>query len=788
MKHFITLILACFTVLTTSARTQENITGIVVDENNAPMEFVSVALLNAKDSTLINGATTDAKGYFVFDDFETRNRLVRITSVGYKTIYINNVETNLGTIQMFPEAQLLGEVVVKSNLPKTMLKGDAMITNVQGSILEKSGKAEDMLNQIPGLSASDGSVTVFGRGEAEVYINGRQVRDDKELKLLSSDMIKNVEVVKNPGARYKANVKAVVRITTKKAVGEGWSVQDEATWSHRFKHDVSNDLAVTYRKGAWEFRTDFWISSNAYGNESDLDLYTYLDQQPDGKFNDIWHQQAYNYNIRRANHWAPTVQLSFNPNENHSAGFRYHYYMQPSSAHKVDLNSDVFRNNLIQEALLSHSEDSVHFWDNNLNAYYNGRIGKWTIDFNGDFYFGRTCDNIFTSEESYNSSTMNTKSYQNYVHSRTMSANQMYAAKLAIAHPLAGGMFTFGGETSFTTRRNDNKNIEHIVDDDLSKINEDIYAGFVEYARQFGKVSMNAGLRYEHSGTKYYQYGQLMEEQSKSYDNLFPSFAISSPIGKSAYMSLAYSYKVQRPSYENLASNTFYINRYSLQGGNPFLRPEFSHNISLTYSWQGLTAAIEYQNIIDEVCLLTGKYKDDPKVTLITPTNSPTYNNYALTVSYQKKIGVWTPVLWSGMRLQDYKAQTPEGDRTMNHPVFNAGIQNVVQLPSGWRFNVQAFIQTTGEYQNVQLRKAVGQVSADIFKSFFNDKLELRFKANDIFKSSNQYVRVFNGSRTLEQETFCRRTLTFTACYKFNQAQSKYRGKGAGQSQIDRLK
>lgn len=786
--YFLSFLLACFTTINLSARTQENITGTVVDENNVPMEFVSVALLNATDSSFVNGTTTDAKGYFLFDDLNSKKRLVRISSVGYKTVYINNVSANLGTITLTPDATMLGEVVVKSQLPKTMLKGDAMITNVQGSILEKSGKAEDMLNQIPGLTASDGSVTVFGRGEAEVYINGRQVRDDKELKLLSSDMVKNVEVVKVPGARYKANVKAVVRITTKKAVGEGWSVQDEVIWSHKYKHDFSNEIALTYRKSAWEFQTNLWASRNGYGNDSEVNLYTYLAPKADGTFNDIWHQKANLDNLRRAKHWAPTVQLSFNPNENHSAGLRYHYYMQPSSPHHVDMTSDVYRNKILQEALISNTRDSVHFWDNTINTYYNGRFGKWSVDFNGDFYFGRTRDNICTYEEGYDSSTLNGQSYKNDVHSRTMTANQMYAAKLAIAHPLAGGQLTFGGETSYTTRRNNNYNQEHIVDDDLSKINEDIYAGFLEYARQFGKVSMNAGLRYEHSGTKYYQFGKLMEEQSKSYDNLFPSFALSSQIFKSAYISAAYSYKVQRPSYENLASNTFYINRYSLQGGNPFLRPSFSHNASLTYAWQGLTVAAEYQNIIDEVCLLTGKYKEDPKVTLITPSNSPTYNNYALTVSYQKKFGVWTPVIWSAVRVQDYKAETPEGSRTMNRPIFNAGLQNVVQLPSGWRFNVQAFIQSTGEYQNIQLLRPTAQVSFDVYKSFFKDKLELRFKCNDIFKTSDQYVRVFNGARTLEQHNFSRRTIALTACYKFNQAKSKYRGQGAGQSQIDRMK
>ena len=106
----------------------------------------------------------------------------------------------------------LNEVTVKSSLPKSRVKGDAMRTIVNGTILEKAGKATDVLNRIPQLKADkDGGVEVFGRGGAEVYINGRKVQDMKELTRISSEQIKSVDVVQNPGARYAASVKAVVR-------------------------------------------------------------------------------------------------------------------------------------------------------------------------------------------------------------------------------------------------------------------------------------------------------------------------------------------------------------------------------------------------------------------------------------------------------------------------------------------------------------------------------------------------------------------------------------------------
>ena len=107
----------------------------------------------------------------------------------------------------FNQTQELSGVVVKGRLPKTRVKGDAMRTRVAGTILEKAGTVSDALSKIPSLEAErDGGVKVLGRGDAEVYINGRRVQDMKELSRLRSDQIQHVDVVQNPGARYAATV------------------------------------------------------------------------------------------------------------------------------------------------------------------------------------------------------------------------------------------------------------------------------------------------------------------------------------------------------------------------------------------------------------------------------------------------------------------------------------------------------------------------------------------------------------------------------------------------------
>ena len=240
--------------------------GVVVDEKGEPMPFVNVVLLSLPDSAFVQGAMTDDQGKF---QIVTRDNgaLIKVSCIGYQTQYLN-VAQGL-TIQMKEDALLLSEVVVKSQLPKTRVKGEAMRTTVEGTILEKAGTVADALARVPSLEAKrDGAVTVLGRGEAEVYINGRKVQDVSELSRLRSDQIQHVDVIQNPGARYAASTKAVVRITLKKAQGDGFSFQDNLTGMYQYGHTITNNLDLNYRTGGLDITASFWVGR--YGHSKML--------------------------------------------------------------------------------------------------------------------------------------------------------------------------------------------------------------------------------------------------------------------------------------------------------------------------------------------------------------------------------------------------------------------------------------------------------------------------------------------------------------------------------------
>ena len=145
------------------------------------------------------------------------------------------------------DARLLDEVVVKSRLPKTRIQGDAFVTTVEGTLLAEAGSAGDVLEHIPAVTRKDENFEVFGKGMPTIYINGRQVRDVDELERLNSSDIRRVELVTNPGARYDASVKSVIRIRTRRQKGDGFGFDLRSTYTYADRSQWHEQANLNYR-------------------------------------------------------------------------------------------------------------------------------------------------------------------------------------------------------------------------------------------------------------------------------------------------------------------------------------------------------------------------------------------------------------------------------------------------------------------------------------------------------------------------------------------------------------
>ena len=465
----------------------QNITGKVMDSKGAPLAFANVVLLNRTDSAFVKGAVSGADGSFIIDS-SCNGGIIKVTSVGYKTICKDCEGENIGIIKMEEDSKMLGEVVVKSSLPKTILKNGGMTTTVVGSVLEKAGTMENLLDRIPNVSAQNGSIKVFGRGEPVIYINGRQMRDKSELDRLHSDNIKSVEVITNPGARYAASTKAVIRITTKKIQGEGFGFDAKTTGEYDEKKNFGGfgQLNMNYRKNGLELGAYAFGARQYQPDNKDFQQKTYLDK--------TWNQKSEIRQVGIIEAMNFRLDASYQLDANNSIGANFGFLRNPKQTWNGDMSSSILQDGDLSESSDSHAD---FFWQkNNLssNIYYVGKIGKLSIDFNTDWLWSKEYQNDVTKEQ-YHEVGMNAQSQT--AHSLTNKDYHLLASKLVLSYPLLGGNLSLGGEYSNTHRTSKYQVVPtNLVSDDNSRITESMTSSFLTYSRDFGNLSLEAGMRY----------------------------------------------------------------------------------------------------------------------------------------------------------------------------------------------------------------------------------------------------------------------------------------------------
>ena len=766
------------TVLCLSAMTPmmaQNIIGKVMNTKGEPLAFANVVLLNRTDSAFVKGAVSGEDGSFVIDS-SCNGGIIKVTSVGYKTICKNCTGENVGIIKMEEDSKMLGEVVVKSSLPKTILKNGGMTTTVVGSVLEKAGTMENLLDRIPNVSAQNGSIKVFGRGEPVIYINGRQMRDKSELDRLHSDNIKSVEVITNPGARYAASTKAVIRITTKKIQGDGFGFDATTEGSYDEKKNIGGygRLNMNYRKNGLELGAYAFGARQYQPDNKDLQQKTYLDK--------TWNQKSEirQEGIIEAMNFR--LDASYQLDANNSIGANFGFLRNPKQTWNGDMSSSILQDEELSENSDSHAD---FFWQkNNLssNIYYVGKIGKLSIDFNTDWLWSKEYQNDVTKEQ-YQEVGMNAQSQT--AHSLTNKYYHLLASKLVLSYPLLGGNLSLGGEYSNTHRTSKYQVVPtNLVSDDDSRITESMTSSFLTYSRDFGNLSLEAGLRYEYIDFNYYEYGKYMPGQSKSYGNWFPSLSLSMPVGK-VQMQLSYATDIDRPSYNYLRSGIQYDNRYTYETGNPFLVSEINRNLNYELAYKWLTFDMSYSHTSHTMMSNMETYKDNPAIGLLKPVNGKAYNHVEASVNLCPSFGIWHPSFTASVAKQWLDMDAPDG-KISNNPMAVFNFNNTFNTKLAMLTWMMSYT-TKGYERNIYLYKPKFCTNVSVYKSFLKDRLSFDLFIYDLFGHISHMNAHYGKMKDLIVDGLSTSKVSLTVRYKFNTTRSKYKGTGAGESQKNRM-
>ena len=421
--------------------------GRVVDGSGDPIEFANISLLH--DETFINGGVSNENGDFVIP-CKAQQLTVKVSYIGYKTVTRNISVGNIGTITLQPETYMVKGVEVKGEIPQYKMAQGGMTVDVQHSILHDVGTADDLLSMIPMVQGKDGKFEVLAKGEPEIYINNKKVRDPSELKQLKSVDIKSVDVITAPGARYNAEVNAVIRIKTLKSQGDGLSLMATTqTWKNN-KWNNYDDLTLKYRTGGLEAFATIALDNGHYSNDQDDDQELHITKDlfnvhADLPVRSTWTELQYKAGVSYDFNADHSIGLSFSSQKLFYGAFKsdmmQHYLKNGSFDGDVRLTTDI-------------REKDKPVWE--LNGYYLGKAGKLGIDLNTTVLRqgSENNNNQLETSEQYGSRTITTLTNED---------RRMVAGKLVLTYPVWKGELSGGSEATSTRSQGHNYNQENII-------------------------------------------------------------------------------------------------------------------------------------------------------------------------------------------------------------------------------------------------------------------------------------------------------------------------------------
>ena len=751
-------------------KTDRHLTGTIIDENRQPVAYANIALLNPADSTLLSGGVSNESGYFAIP-YEQEKTLICISYVGYKTIYRLCDKDNVGTIRMHPDSYKLNGVEVKGQRPLVRMKDDAFVTTVEGSYLAKMGTGNDVLGQIPGVLRNGENIEVIGRGTPLIYINGRQMRNPSELDQLSSDQIKDVDVIMTPGAKYDATVKAVIRIKTIRPVGEGFSFNSRTVAGVNHYVYGLEELNMNYRTGGLDIfgMAEYENRRSRQTNDSRQD--TYLQSH--------YQQSSLMHYYNKNQMLAGKLGFNYMLNDKHSIGMTYTVTSRPNSQ-TSDYFTTMFIDKQTDDQIKGRGKVDGDDIQHIISGYYAGQTGKWSLDANADVLFQKQNSDSQTFEDA-------TQGDDRTVTTRNDVKNRLYAAKFVAGHPLWKGKLEIGAEGSYVHRTDVFGNVERIIDASDTKIEENSTAAFVQLMQRLNKLTLIAGLRYEYLDSRYYESGVKMDDESRTYSDLFPSLMLMYPL-KNVRARLSYSRNINRPAFSQLSGNVKYINRYTYESGNPYLKPSYRDNFSLALNYKWLTGMIDYARVHDYIITSYSSYKGDPTIALLRKDNAPGYDNLSLMVSVAPAFGKYHPQLMVATQMQNLEVQYRGETKKMNSPMTIVRFNNAVNLPFDSWLNADFSWRSAGDTENIHLAQS-WQFDISLYKAFWNDRLTVKLACTDLFASIRQKATIYSDIREIYlDKRLDTRNLELTVRYNFNPAKSKYRGQGAGNDTKGRFK
>lgn len=751
---------------------------VVSSDTQTPLEFANVTLSD-RDGKILQGTITDSLGrfYLIVDSHvQPIGKNLTVSYLGYESLRQPVDKEDIGVISLNPSVKALQKVVVAGRRSPFTMKGGTFTTNIQKSILKDAGNAMDVLKQLPLINIKNDIVNIFGKGEALIYIDNKELHSNEDLLKLSSKKIKKIDIITTPGVQYSASVGAVIKITTT-TPDEGFSglintkVQRGEDWSEMFLTNLS------YTKNGFSFFTDYSMQ----------DLRMKQNQQTDVEINGLSHNLIYSnnkLNLSRRTHNLG-IAAEYKASDKHLFGIRYNHSFLADGYYNIfgETTAYIGSKKDAEYSQISHYTPNGN--GGNMNMFYKGKISKWSVDFNADYMYGQT-----KTLASYDN-TEHVNSIRNIVNSNSKNDYRLSALRLELSRVIGNSSVLFGADYAKTRNNsyynNDDRDLKNDLPETYTINKQDLFSLFLNYKCNAYDFDIEMGLRYEFVNQLYYINSVKKADQSKTYSNFSPTFIIShSFFNEKMNMALSYRRVVNRPSYYQLRSDVQYNSPYSYEAGNPLLQNTYIDDISYTVSYLDLNLIASYKLYHDKILFTIDQF-EDKAITFSRFTNMDGFKKFSIASVWDPTFfKIWNPEIEVGFEKQFFKLNNGNAVKSYNRPYLYVSLYNIIRFPHTISFVTQAKYWTSYN-SGISCEYSGMFVDAYIQKYFFDKTMVLKIGAENIFNTNkDKWEMAFNTVNYKKNANNDSRFIYISFIYNFHNAK-KYTGKGTRNSERNRL-
>ncbi|OSZ77663.1 hypothetical protein CAP36_14960 [Chitinophagaceae bacterium IBVUCB2] len=795
MRKYFTLCCLLFVCVLHSAAQNKNgkVSGSILDASGKSLSSVTVSLLKANDLALVKTAVSNKEGVYEFENIPDGEYIIQASTVGFekgnseKIIITPTANTvQLAALQLVPAAKGLSEVTVTAKRPFIETKIDKTVVNVEASPTNAGATALEVLEKSPGIMVSnDGAISLRGKAGVIVMMDGKPTFLSPTdlanlLKNLPASAIDQIEIMTNPSAKYDASGNSgVINIKTKKGKIAGFngsimagittSFFESPTGTFYVIPKSQNSINFNYRKNKINFFGNY--NPNVFKGMNNLEINR--KKIDDNKnvlgYNDVETQFKFGNN----NHTLK-LGLDYMADKKNTFGIVVSGFVFSGHPTPTTVTTTADENHQVLSKMVSQTNNRLKFKNFTSNFNYRHQFDSTgrELTADADYITYSNTSKMTLTTDFYNGAGMPTGDPLQ-LKGHLPSVIEIISLKSDYTHPFKkGGRLEAGVKSSFV--KNDNiVNYERWdgvkwIDDNRSNhfiYDENINAVYLNVNRQVKKWSFQGGLRLENTIAKGYQV-KNDSTFKRDFTNLFPSAFISYAADKNSTFTLSYSRRITRPNYQDLNPFIYFLDSLSYRKGNPFLLPQFSHNIELSHSYKGkLITTLNYNNTTNVISQLI---KPDGDLLFLTSDNVAKFRNVGISVTAPVPVTKWwTSNIFLNVFNNHYKGVYENKPLDIAFTSFMINMTQTFTIKQGFTMEMTGFYRAKGVNQ-LNIDEPMYVVSFGAQKQVLKGKGTLRVNLRDPFwiqryKGKTQYDVV--DSRI--QNRWDNRQVTTSFTYRF---------------------